>query len=71
LISNDYAFCNDLGREAHDNGMGGFFAPSARNHWGTTVPAFIVGTLYSPVIEAAATLMFDVGQTSVEIRELP
>jgi RES domain len=71
LISNDYTFCNGLGREAHDSGLGGFFAPSARDNGGTTVPAFIEETLFGAVIEATATLTFDGGQASVEIKELP
>ncbi len=71
LISNDYTFCNGLGKEAHDVGVGGFFAPSARNPGGTTVPAFIQGTIFDPVIEATAKLSFDGGKAVVEIKQLP
>jgi RES domain len=72
LISDDnYTFCNDLGKEAHDVGVGGFFAPSARNRGGTTVPAFIQGIISDPVIEATAKLTFDEGETMVEVQQLP
>ena len=70
LTSDDYAFCNDLGREAHDGGLSGFFSPSAANAGGTTVPSFIEGALSRPVIEATAKLTFDTGKTAVEIEEL-
>jgi hypothetical protein len=71
LTSDDYAFCNDLGREAHDGGLFGFFSPSARNAGGTTVPVFIKGAFSNPLIEATARLTFDdTGRTTVEIEEL-
>jgi len=57
LTSDDYKFCNGLGKEAHEMGLGGFLAPSARNAGGTTVPAFVRSTLLSPVIEATARLI--------------
>jgi hypothetical protein len=71
LISNDYTFCNGLGKEAHDGGVGGFFAPSARNHGGTTVPVFIEGTILDPVIEATVKLTFNGGKTTVQVKQLP
>jgi hypothetical protein len=71
LISDDYAFCNGLGKEAHHGAVGGFLAPSARNAGGNTVPAFIEGTLSDPLIEAAAKLTFDGGDTVVEVKEIP
>ena len=70
LISVDYTFCNGLGKEAHDGGLGAFFAPSAQHQGGTTVPAFIEETLSSFVIEATARLTFN-GGTLAEIKELP
>lgn len=70
LISNNYTFCNRLGREAHDGALGGFLAPSARDAGGTTVPAFIEGTISNPVIEAAETLTF-VGGVVTEQVKLP
>jgi hypothetical protein len=69
LISDDYTFCNGLGKEAHDGEMDGFLAPSARNDGGTTVPAFIAGTLSGPVIEAGVRLTFFAGNTVVEVKE--
>jgi hypothetical protein len=71
LISDNYTFCNSLGKEGYDGGMGGFLAPSARNAGGTTVPAFIEETISDPVIEAAAKLTFDEGKTVMEVKERP
>ena len=71
LTSGDYTFCNGLGKEAHDMGLGGFLAPSARNAGGTNVSAFIRRTLSSPEIEATARLSYDTGSTVVEYKVLP
>ena len=71
LVSDNYAFCNGLGKEAHDGGLAGLLSPSARNSGGTTVPSFSSGALSGPVIEATARLTFDTGTTAVEIKELP
>jgi len=71
LISEDYRFCNSLGQEAHDAGLGGFLSPSARNVGGTTVPAFLPGTISDPQIEATARLAFDRANIIVEINEVP
>ena len=70
LVSDDYIFCNGLGEEAHNGGLGGFFSPSARHAGGVTVPVFIATTLSDPVIEATASLTFDAGNTVVEFEEL-
>lgn len=70
LVSEDYTFCNVLGKEAYDGGLSGLLSPSARHTGGTTVPAFVSGALSSPVIEATARLRFDAGGTKVEIKEL-
>ena len=70
LISDDYTFCNGLGKEAHAEGLGAFLAPSAQNAGGTTVPAFLEETLSGHVIEATATLTFD-EETVVEVTERP
>lgn len=71
LISENYTFCNALGREAHeDGGIGAFLSPSARHPGGTTIPAFIQSTLSDPVIEAAVTLTFDSGNVAIEAREI-
>jgi hypothetical protein len=69
LVSEDYTFCNALGREAHAVGVGAFLSPSARHDGGTTVPAFIEGTLSGPVIEATARLSFEAGHVEIEVRE--
>lgn len=70
LTSDDYKFCNRLGKEAHDIGIGEFLAPSARKSDGTTVPAFLRRTLSSPVIDATARLSYETGGTVIEYREL-
>lgn len=69
LISDDYTFCNGLGKEAHESTLAGFLSPSARNVGGTTVPAFVRGAVSEPVIEATARLTFDDGAVRVEIKE--
>jgi hypothetical protein len=72
LISDDdYTFCNGLGKEANDGGLGGFLSPSARNFGGTTVPAFLPWTISHPQIEATARLAFDGADVIVEVKELP
>jgi hypothetical protein len=70
LTGEDYKFCNGLGKEAHDAGLGAFLAPSARHEGGTTVPAFVQKTVSSPVIEATARLTYN-GGTLTQIMELP
>lgn len=40
LTSDDYGFCNELGREAVAAGLDGLLAPSARRKGGTNLPAF-------------------------------
>jgi len=71
LVSDNYMFCNGIGREAHDMGLGGFLAPSARNPGGTTVPAFLRIALTSLEVEATARLTYDAGKTVVEFKDLP
>jgi hypothetical protein len=70
LVSDDYNFCNGLGKEAFDMALGGFLSPSARNPGGTTVPALLRGTLSNPAIEATVRLTYDAGTTVAEIKEL-
>jgi len=69
LVSEDYTFCHELGNEAHNIGLAGFFSPSARNPGGTTVPVFLARTLSDPVIEATARMTYDTGKTVVEFIE--
>lgn len=69
LVSNNYTFCNTLGREAYNARLAGLLSPSARNSGGTTIPAFRAEAVTEPVIEAAARLTYD-GATKVEIKEL-
>jgi hypothetical protein len=71
LLSDDYTFCNELGKEALGMNLDGFLSPSARNAGGATVPAFLAGTLSNPVIEGVARIMYNTGGTVVEIKALP
>jgi RES domain-containing protein len=71
LVSDDYTFCNGLGREAHKITLGAFLAPSARNPGGTTVPSFSATALSNPEIEATVRLTYDTERTVVEFKELP
>ena len=71
LVSDDYRFCTGLGKEAHDMGLGGFLAPSARHPGGTTVPAFLASTLSNPIIISTVRLTYNTGSTIVEFKDLP
>jgi hypothetical protein len=70
LVSDDYTFCIDLGREASQDELDGFFAPSARHLEGTTLPIFMSRSVSQPVIEAAARLIFSTAGAVVEVEEL-
>jgi hypothetical protein len=59
LVSEDYAFCVQLGLEAQTLRLDGFLAPSSRNPGGTTAPAFVATTLSYPSIVATVKLTFD------------
>ncbi|MFQ5449517.1 MAG: RES family NAD+ phosphorylase [Nitrospinaceae bacterium] len=48
LTSDDYEFCQRLGRQAVNEKLDGFFAPSAKRIKGTTVPVFIRKSLSQP-----------------------
>jgi hypothetical protein len=71
LRADDYAFCNELGKEAFETALGGFIAPSARNKGGMTVPALLRSTLSGPEIIATVRLSYDTGNTVVEYKDLP
>jgi hypothetical protein len=71
LVSDDYAFCLGLGKEANESKLDGFLAPSARHPQGTTLPVFMPGAVSNPKIEATAKLSFPTDQAVVEIEELP
>ncbi|MBU1213015.1 MAG: RES family NAD+ phosphorylase [Alphaproteobacteria bacterium] len=71
LVSDDYLFCTALGKEAHDTGLGGFLAPSARHSGGTTVPTFLAGSISNPIIISTARLSFNTGSMIVEFKDLP
>lgn len=55
----DLSFCQDLGREAVEMGIDGFFAPSARQEGGTTVPVFKRAALSDPNILGFAAFSID------------
>jgi hypothetical protein len=67
LVSDNYTFCNGLGKEANLEGLGGFLAPSARKARGTTVPVFMQGSVENPDIEATVRLTFVGGKARVEV----
>lgn len=71
LLSDDYQFCNELGKEAHDMGCGGFFAPSARHSGGTTVPVFVASTLSNPAVVSTVRLSYNAHGTTVDAKDLP
>lgn len=71
LVSENYEFCNELGREAHGMSLGAFFAPSARHQRGTTVPAFVPHALSDPIILSTVQLSYAGGGTVVETKDLP
>ncbi|MDE0391313.1 MAG: RES family NAD+ phosphorylase [Rhodospirillales bacterium] len=51
-----YPFCQSLGLRAVENGIDGFFTPSARHAGGTCVPVFERTALSKPRITNAVTL---------------
>ena len=51
-----YPFCQRLGLQAVENGIAGFFSPSARHMGGTCVPVFERTALSKPMIRKAVTL---------------
>ena len=55
----DLSFCQDLGREAIDKKIEGFFAPSARREGGTTVPVFERAALSDPEVLGLAAFSID------------
>jgi hypothetical protein len=71
LVSDDYTFCNGLGREAQTRQLEGFLCPSARDPGGTTLPAFKPEVIAGLVIEATASLTFNTGRTDVHYLALP
>jgi hypothetical protein len=71
LVSEDYTFCNQLGKEAYEGGLGGFLAPSARHPGGTNVPAFRRNTLSEPEIAGTARLSYEADETVVEYKDVP
>ena len=62
--------CQALGREAHENSVDGFLAPSARKSDGTCVPVFIRGRLSQPVIERDAVFSPNPATGTVQVRYL-
>jgi hypothetical protein len=61
LVSDDYAFCQGLGREAVKTNLGGFLAPSARAPGETTAPVFQKVTLSNGVLEGTTRFTFAFG----------
>lgn len=68
LISNDYGFCQELGREANAMPLASFLAPSARETGGTTSPIFSPDGLSDPEITGTVRFSVDAsgGRVSVD-----
>lgn len=60
LITEDYAFCQQLGQEARTSKLGAFWTPSARDRpEGSNVPAFHEGTITDVVVTGTARFTYD------------
>ena len=62
----DYSFCQNLGREAVEMKIDGFFAPSARHAGGTTVPVFVRAALSDPEILGHAVFSIHPGTGEIK-----
>ena len=62
--------CQSLGREAHENAVDGFLAPSARKPDGTNVSVFKRETLSQPVIARDAVFKPDATTGKVQVNYL-
>lgn len=62
--------CQALGREAHQNGIDAFLAPSARISDGTNIPVFIPERLSQLVIDRDAEFSPDPATGKVQVRYL-
>jgi RES domain len=60
LISDDYEFCQQLGKEARKMKLGAFWTPSARDQpEGSNIPAFREGTISDVVVTGTARFTYD------------
>ena len=58
-----YPFCQDLGKHAVQNGIKGFFTPSARLEGGTCVPVFFRTAVTEPQVICQYTITIQDGAT--------
>ena len=54
-----YPFCQQLGLQARDHHIDGFFAPSARNRGGTCIPVFERSAISEPKIESTVKVLIN------------
>ena len=64
LVGNDYAFCNQIGEEARQEGLDGLVTPSAR-HTGTNQPVLQRSALSEPRHEGIVSMTYDPDTGSV------
>jgi len=57
--NNNYNFCNEIAREAVNDGLDSLLAPSARNKNGTCTPIFNRNTLSNPETEGVTSFTYD------------
>lgn len=68
LTSEDYEFCNGLGKEAISSRLDALLSPSARSPDGTTVPVFTRSSVENPRLLTFLTLTYDPSTGEVEIK---
>ena len=68
LVSDDYGFCNRLGREAVDTGLDGIVAPSARCPRGANVPVFRRLAIRDPELLETVAVTYDPATNRVTIK---
>ena len=68
VLSEDYEFCNRLGKEAITSHLDALLSPSARSPDGTTVPVFTRTSVDNPRLLTFVTLTYDPSTGEVELR---
>lgn len=59
LVSDDYGFCNGLGREAMQQELDALLAPSARRSEGTNVPVLRRSSIRDPIVLDTVAVTYD------------
>ena len=71
LTSDDYTFCNQLGKELHERDCGGLLSPSARHKEGVNVDIFKQALLSEVTLVKELKYTFDVQTHEVSVFEDP